>query len=164
MNDTPKSGPTASSIDDMSAYSGLEMVRAVVSGAIAQAPISIALNMPIVSASLGETVFEGAPGPNALNPFGPVHGGWYGTILDNAMGAAVYTMVPAGSASTTLEFKVNVIRAIPVGTPVRATGTASHVGRSSGVAEGKLVGIEDGRLYATGSTTCLVFTPNKKSV
>jgi len=30
------------------------------------------------------------------------------------------------------------------------------VGRSTGVAHGKIVGVEDGKLYATGSTTCIV--------
>ncbi len=39
---------------------------------------------------------------------------------------------------------------------LRATGEATHVGRRTGVAEGRLVAAA-GRLYAQGSTTCLIF-------
>jgi len=37
-----------------------------------------------------------------------------------------------------------------------AIGTAQHVGRSTGIAIGEIRGVEDGKLYATGSTTCIV--------
>ena len=64
--------------------------------------------------------------------------------------------VPKGSFYTTLEYKVNITRTIPPGMTVRAIGTTSHAGRSTGVASGEIRGIEDGKLYATGSTTCLI--------
>jgi len=66
------------------------------------------------------------------------------------------TKVPRGSAYTTLEYKVNITRAIPLGLRVQATGVVEHAGRSTGVATGEIRGIEDGKLYATGSTTCLI--------
>ncbi|EAP78295.1 thioesterase family protein [Roseovarius nubinhibens ISM] len=72
------------------------------------------------------------------------------------MACAVMTCVPQGSYYTTLEYKVNITRAIPLGTSVRAVGTVSHAGRSTGVASGEIRGIDDDRLYATGSTTCLI--------
>jgi uncharacterized protein (TIGR00369 family) len=90
---------------------------------------------------------------------GTVHGGWYGTLLDSAMACAVMTAVPKGSTYTTLEYKVNVTRALPPGTEIEAVGTVSHAGRSTGVAEGAIRGVLDGKLYATGSTTCLILTP-----
>ena len=64
--------------------------------------------------------------------------------------------LPAGRSYTTLEYKVNLIRGIPVGSAMRAIGVASHAGRSSAVATADLIGVEDGRLYAQGSTTCLI--------
>jgi len=76
--------------------------------------------------------------------------------LTSALGCAVHTEMPVGGVYTTLEYKINIPRAIPVGLVVRATGDTSHVGRSTAVAEARLVGIEDGRLYATGSTTCII--------
>ncbi|MFO7771785.1 MAG: PaaI family thioesterase, partial [Roseovarius gahaiensis] len=77
-------------------------------------------------------------------------------ILDSCMGCAVMTKVPRGSVYTTLEYKVNITRAIPLGLRVRATGVVDHAGRSTGVASGEIRGIDDGKLYATGSTTCLI--------
>jgi len=101
-------------------------------------------------------VFEGAPDFSVSNPMRGVHGGWYGAILDSCMGCALMTKVPRGSAYTTLEYKVNITCAIPLGLRVQATGLVEHAGRSTGVATGEIRGIDDGKLYATGSTTCLI--------
>jgi uncharacterized protein (TIGR00369 family) len=101
-------------------------------------------------------VFTGTPEFAAMNPMGSLHGGWYGAILDSCMACAVMTTLPAGSYYTTLEYRVNIIRAIPLGTAVNATGTLQHAGRSTGIARGEITGIDDGKLYATGSTTCLI--------
>ncbi|MGH8630724.1 MAG: PaaI family thioesterase, partial [Burkholderiales bacterium] len=61
-------------------------------------------------------------------------------------------------AYTTLELKINLVRALGSDTgPVRAEGRVVHPGRQVATAEGKLYAA-DGRLYAHGSTTCLVFT------
>ena len=37
-----------------------------------------------------------------------------GTLLDSAMACAVMTMVPRGSVYTTLEYKINILRSIPL--------------------------------------------------
>ena len=107
----------------------------------------------------GHIEFRGTPTFDTLNPMGTVHGGWYGTLLDSAMACAVMTKVPKGMFYTTLEYKVNIIRSIPLGTEIDAIGDTDHTGRSTGVASGKIVGVADGRLYATGSTTCLIMAP-----
>ena len=76
--------------------------------------------------------------------------------MDSCTSCAVQTMLPAGQGYTTLEYKVNLIRGATVETGVlRAIGEAIRVGRRTGVAEGRLVDGE-GRVYATGLTTCLV--------
>ena len=72
------------------------------------------------------------------------------------MACAVMTMVPQGSYYTTLEYKVNLTRAIPLGTEIAAIGQLDHAGRTTGVAHGEIRGVKDDRLYATGSTTCLI--------
>jgi uncharacterized protein (TIGR00369 family) len=71
------------------------------------------------------------------------------------MACAVMTKVPKGSIYTTLEYKVNICRALPTGAEILATGTVSHAGRSTGIASGEIRDAE-GKLYATGSTTCLI--------
>ncbi len=66
-------------------------------------------------------------------------------------------MLPAGKGYTTLELKVNYIRAMTDQTgPVRAEGTVVSLGGQVGIAEGRITGA-DGKLYAFATTTCLVF-------
>ena len=142
--------------DTILSMSGLDFMRAIRDGRLPQPPIGRVLDYAVTEVEDGRVVFAGTPGLNHVNPMGGVHGGWYGTLLDSAMACAVMTKVPKGSVYTTLEYKVNVVRALPVGMPVEAVGTVLHAGRTTGVATGELRGAQDGRLYATGSTTCII--------
>lgn len=136
--------------------SGLDFLRAIMAGELAGPPIAGPMGMRLISVEDGEVVFEGTPAFPHYNPLGAVHGGWYGTLLDSCMACAVQTRLPAGTGYTTLEYKVNLLRPVFEETgPLRAIGQATHVGRRTGVAEGRIEG-PDGRLFATGSTTCLV--------
>ena len=102
-------------------------------------------------------VFRGEPSFQVYNPLGSVHGGWYGVMLDSAMGSSIHTRLPRGKAYTTLEYKVNILRPARETTgPLLAIGEAVHVGRSTGTAEGRIVSERDGKIYATATTTCLV--------
>ena len=142
--------------DTILSMSGLRFMEAVRDAKLPGPPIGRVLNYRVTEVEPGRVVFEGTPTAEHTNPMGGVHGGWYGTLLDSAMACAVMTRVPEGSFYTTLEYKVNLVRAIPVGTAILAEGTVRHAGRSTGVAEGTIRGAADGRLYATGSTTCLI--------
>jgi uncharacterized protein (TIGR00369 family) len=86
-----------------------------------------------------------------------VHGGFHATLLDSCVACAIHTTLEAGQGYTTIELKVNYIRALTdrVG-PVRAEGRVIHAGKQIGTAEGKLVDA-DGKLYAHATTTCLIF-------
>ncbi|MGI3166180.1 PaaI family thioesterase [Pseudooceanicola sp. 200-1SW] len=147
---------TDQSVPQRDAMTGLEALRSIIEGHRQGPSIGQVLNFRLIAAEEGSVVFEGTPTADYANPAGTVHGGWYGTILDSCMTCAVLTRLPAGRGCTTLEFKVNILRPIPYGLTVRATGRTQHVGRSTGVSVGELTGVEDGKLYATGSTTCAV--------
>ena len=136
--------------------SGLEFMQRLLAGEFAGAPIAGTMNMNLAEVENGRVVFTGVPEFGALNPSGAVHGGWYGTLLDSALGCAVMTKVPKGSVYTTLEYKVNTTRATPVGMQVNCTAWVDHAGRSTSVAHGEIRGAEDDKLYATGSTTCII--------
>ena len=138
------------------AMSGLEFIRAIFEGRVGGAPIAGLMNFRLHLVEEGRVIFRGSPGFEHLNPMGGVHGGWYGTILDSALGCAVASTLPKGRGYTTLEYKVNVTRALPLGTEVDCEARVSHAGRTTGVAEGTIRGTADGKLFATGSTTCLV--------
>lgn len=149
------------SYEDMLSRSGLAFMQDVVNGTLAVPPIGATLGFWPVEAEPGRMVFEGAPRFDSTNVMRGTHGGWYGAILDSCMACAVMTELPKGTIYTTLEYKINVTRALPLGVTVRATGVVQHVGRSTGVAHGEVRGLEDGKLYATGSTTCMIMTPPK---
>lgn len=136
--------------------SGLEFMQAIMDGTTPGPPIGETMGYTLYSVKAGHCVFRGTPEFNVTNPMGTVHGGWYGTLLDSAMACAVMTMVPRGSVYTTLEYKINILRSIPLGMQIDCVGLTDHVGRSTGVAHGEIRGVEDGKLYATGSTTCII--------
>ena len=150
------------SLKEILEISGLEMMQGILEGNYPAAPIAKILNYKVHAVEKGKVVFRGVPELGSRNPMGTIHGGWYGTILDSAMACAIMTTLPAGKIQTTLEFKVNIIRPIPMGVSVDAIGVVEHSGRSTGVAIGSLVDVETGKLYASSSTTCLIMTPELK--
>lgn len=137
--------------------SGLQLMQALLRGEFPPAPIGRTMDFTLVEVDEGRAVFQGKPGPAFLNPMGGVHGGWYATLLDSALGCAVHTMLPPGRAYTTAELHVNLVRAItPKVERVRVEGKVLHCGRQLATAEARMVG-PDGKLYAHATTTCLVF-------
>jgi uncharacterized protein (TIGR00369 family) len=143
--------------EDVRGLSGVEMLSAMIAGKLPRAPMSRTLDFLLVHVEPGVAIFQGRPSLEHYNPLGSVHGGWFAALLDSAMGCAVQSTLPAGKAYTTMEFKVNLVRALTAEVPVvRAEGRIVHPGRQVAMAEARLVG-PDGRLYAHGTTTCLVF-------
>jgi len=141
---------------------GLEFLRRMMTGELPRPGIQQTLAFRLVEVSEGRAVFQGRAEPWTLNPAGGVHGAWYAALLDSCMGCAVHSTLPAGWGYTTLEYKINLVRgATPDAGELIAQGRTLHRGRSTATAEGSLVG-PDGRLYAHGSTTCLLFPPGEK--
>lgn len=137
--------------------SGLEFIRKGLAGEIPPAPISQRLGFTLVDASEGKATFEMAPDDSHYNPIGVVHGGIALTLLDSAAGCAVHTTLPAGQAYTSLETKVNFLRAVTSESGMlTARGWVTKPGRRAAFAEADLRGA-DGTLYATASSTCLVY-------
>lgn len=150
-------GPGVSAVETMRAQSGLDLMRGLLEGRVPRPPISDTLGFYLIEVEHGRAVFQGTPQPAHGNPIGLIHAGWTATLLDSCMACAVHTMVPAGQGYTTVEFKLNLVRPVMPGTgPLRAEGKVVHVGRTIGTSEGRLVG-PDGKLYAHGTETCLIF-------
>ncbi|MBW8315817.1 MAG: PaaI family thioesterase, partial [Hydrogenophaga sp.] len=150
-------GPGVASPAQIDGRNGLEMMQSMLRGELPYAPIARTLDFMLVEIDAGRAVFQGTPGPQHFNPMGTVHGGWFATLLDSALGCAVHTRMPPGRAYTTAELSVNIVRALTPKVPrVRAIGRVVHCGRQLATAEAQLVG-PDGTLYAHATTTCLVF-------
>jgi uncharacterized protein (TIGR00369 family) len=144
-------------MEQMKGCSGVEFLQRIRDGEYPAAPISHTLDFILVEAEPGRIVFQGTPGPQHYNPLGSVHGGYFCTLLDSALGCAVQSMLPQGMGYTTLELKVNLIRAMTDKTgPVRAESKVIQVGGRVGIAEANIVD-PSGKIYAHATTTCLVF-------
>ena len=140
----------------LTTLTGLEFLRAMASGELPRAPIGELMDMFELEVEHGHVVFHGRPGAQHYNPIGVVHGGFAATLLDSSMACAVHSTLPAGVGYTTLELKVNFVRALTAGTGlVHSVGEVVHRGSRVATAQGRLEDAE-GRLYAHGTTTCLI--------
>ncbi|MFZ5511249.1 MAG: PaaI family thioesterase [Pseudomonadota bacterium] len=154
------SAPGVVSAAERAGMSGLELLQGVARGEYPAAPMAALLGFRLVEVEAGRAVFQGTPRRDHYNPIGSVHGGYHATLLDSCMGCAVHSTLPAGMGYTTLEIKINYVRALTDATgPVRAEGRIIQPGRRVATAEGRLVDAQ-GKLYAHGTTTCLVFPMN----
>lgn len=142
--------------------SPLVFFDAIGQGEVPRPPMGDLMDFVPVEWAPGYFVFQGTPGERHYNPLGSVHGGYAATLLDSCMGCAVHTRLEAGQGYTTTDLRITYIRALRAGVgPVRAEGRVVHVGRSTAVAEGRLYDVND-RLYAIGSTSCLILGTNAR--
>ena len=137
--------------------SGLEFVQGLASGTLPLNTMAETLGYDVSEAANGRVLVTAAPADMHLNPAGTVHGGLAATMLDTCMGLAIHSTLEKGFGSTTLEFKISLLRPITPQTGlIKAEGVALSCGRRIGTAEGRLTD-QAGRLLAHGTTTCLIF-------
>jgi uncharacterized protein (TIGR00369 family) len=136
---------------------GLSLFRGLLQGQLPAPPMAKVLGFKVAEVERGRVLFTYTPVFDHYNPLGTIHGGVAATLLDSVMGCAVHTTLDAGIGYTTLEIKVNYVRAMTEKTgQVEVEGKVINVGRRVATAEGRLFDPE-GRLLAHGTTTCLIF-------
>jgi len=141
--------------------SGLEAMKLLIAGGHPPPSIATTLGFTLAEVEVGRAVFIGEPSDRILNPLGIVHGGWALTLIDSCTGCAAHTTLPADVGYTTVETKVNFVRAItPETDPVRAEGVVVARGRTIITAEGKLTDSR-GRLLAHGVSTLIVLRSDR---
>jgi uncharacterized protein (TIGR00369 family) len=143
--------------EQVAGKSGIQVFGMMFDGTLPMPPIGETLDFLPVLIEPGRAIFQGTPQFRHYNPMGTVHGGWFATLLDSALGCCIHSSLAAGKAYTTVELKINIVRALTERVPlVRAEGKIIHLGGRTATADGRLYG-HDGRLYAHASTTCFVF-------
>lgn len=143
--------------ETLKSYDGLAFLQAIIAGTLPQPPISETLGFHLIEAENGRAAFEGVPEFRHYNPIGTVHAGFASTMLDSALGCAIFSTLVRGDTWTTLELKLNFVRALTKDTgPVRAEGRIIHRGRTVATSEGDLKD-RAGKLYAHATTTCMIF-------
>jgi uncharacterized protein (TIGR00369 family) len=153
----PAAGYGVTPLDQVRELDGLSLMKGILEGRFPAPPISRALGFSISSVERGRVTFDYEPVSDHYNPLGSVHGGIAATLLDSVMGCCIHTTLKPGSGFTTLEIKVNYVRAMTDKTGrVQAEGKIINVGSRIATSEGRLVDAS-GKLLAHGTTTCLIF-------
>ena len=127
-----------------------------IDGRLPPPPMAFLMDIRLIEVSKGRAVFRGNPQEFHYNTSAACTAATARRMLDSAMGCAVHSMLDAGDLYTTLEFKINFLRAMTIETgEIRGTGIIVHAGRTTAIAEGR---IEDaaGKLYAFATTTCQI--------
>lgn len=141
----------------LAAEDGIDFLHGIIEGRHPAPPMARLMGMELAEVEPGRAVFAGTPRFDHANPIGSIHAGFAATLLDSAVACAVHSLLKAGQGYTTLEIKLNLVRALTEKTgPVLAEGRIVHCGRQVATAEGDLRD-EAGRLYAHAVTTCLIF-------
>jgi uncharacterized protein (TIGR00369 family) len=139
------------------AMAGLDYVQAIVKGELPPPPIAQTLQFELVEAAPGRAVFTCTPDESVYNPIGVVHGGLVCTLLDSAAGCALHTTLPQGKGYTSVEIKINYLKAVrSTSGLLTATGTVVKSGARVGFTEATVTD-GSGALVATASSTLLVF-------
>ena len=135
---------------------GIDYLKAMYNAEIPAPPVMHALDMQVEKFEEGQAIFSFVPQEFHYNPIGSVHGGVVSTLLDSAMGATLHSTLEQGTGYTTLELKVNFLKAITTKTPkLKAIGKIIHSGNRTALLEAQLVD-ENGTVYAHGVSTCMI--------
>jgi uncharacterized protein (TIGR00369 family) len=139
----------------IASMSGLDYLRQLLQSGVG-IPIGALMDFRAIKFEQGMAVFAGTPAEFHYNPIGVVHGGFAATLLDSALGCSVHTTLKPGFAYTTIELKVNYVRALRKDTgSVTCEAKVIHAGGRIATAEARVIDA-GGKLYAHGSTTCLI--------
>jgi uncharacterized protein (TIGR00369 family) len=136
--------------------SGLDFFQKMVRGEVPYPPMLDLFGIRMIEVEAGRVLFTANVQERFYNGTGVAHGGFAATLLDTALGCCINSTTPPGKRFTTLELKVNLTRPLTIAAnPLRCEGKVLHVGGRTAISEAWIHGA-DGKLYAHGSTTCIV--------
>ena len=136
--------------------SGRDVLEAALRGAGSPPPYMRLLGMRFIAVSDGSATFEMPARPDLDNSNNVVHGGALASLADSAMGFAVFSTLPAGDTSATVELHVNLVKAVTAETGIlRSTGRVVHRGQQIAVAEAEIVD-QQNQLIARASSTIVI--------
>jgi uncharacterized protein (TIGR00369 family) len=131
----------------------LEIGKKMSRGEIPGPPIARLIGFELKAIEPGRALFEFQADERHHNPMGTVHGGVYCDVGDAAMGMAYSATLAEGESFTTIELKINYLRAVRKGTLI-AEARVVKAGATIGYIECDIKD-EKGKLVARLSSTCL---------
>lgn len=148
--------PGLANLNQVKGQTGRDILDNMMNGSLPFPPMNETMNMLLMEIGDGVAVFEGVPLHYHYNPMGTVHGGWFTSLLDSALGCAVQTTLPIGKTYTTVEIKVNFVLPATCRTGfMRAYATVIHRGKQIVTAEARIKDAT-GKVYAHASTSCFL--------
>ena len=141
--------------------SGFEILRGLATGELPQAPIHHLTGLRVVEAAEGEVTMALPCSRWLSTSAGTIQGGFTAMLAEAALGAAVFSTVTAGTATATLDLKVNYLRPVfPDSEDLTARARVLHSGRTIAVAGARLETAEGKPVaLATGSSMFLPGRP-----
>jgi uncharacterized protein (TIGR00369 family) len=139
----------------------LEQGQRLLRGELNPPPIARLLGFVLKSIEPGHAVFEMEVDERHHNPMGTLHGGVYCDLADAAMGYAYAATLGDGETFTTIELKINFLRAVRKAT-LTAEAKVVKAGSTLGYVECD-VKDEIGKLVARAASTCIKLNLESKS-
>jgi uncharacterized protein (TIGR00369 family) len=135
---------------------GLDALAMMQRGEVPATNITRWMNFSLDTVERGHVVFGMVPHEELYNLIGSVHGGIITTLLDNALGCSVQSLLPAGQVATTMDLHTRFHRPVTAAVgKVFADARVVHAGRRTATSEAKVVDAS-GRVYATGTSTLMI--------
>src|ERR1700730_3329509 len=139
----------------------LELAEKMLRGEIPPPPVGRLLGFVLKSIEPGRAVFEMEADERHHNPMGTLHGGVYCDLADLAMGYAYAATLGQGETFTTIELKINFLRAVRKAT-LTAEARVVKAGSTLGYLECD-VKDQAGKLVARAASTCMKLKLERKS-
>src|SRR5712692_10486056 len=131
----------------------LQSAEMMLRGEISPPPIARLLGFALKAIESGRAVFEMEVDERHHNPMGTLHGGVYCDLADAAMGYAYAATLGEGETFTTIELKINFLRAVRKAT-LTAEARVVKAGSALGYVECD-VKDQTGKLVARAASTCM---------
>src|ERR671937_1040770 len=131
----------------------LDLARKMQRGEVPPPPVGRLLGFVLKSIEPGRAVIEMQADERHHNPMGTLHGGIYCDLADAAMGYAYAATLGEGESFTTVELKINFLRAVRT-TTLTAEATVVKAGSTLGYVECD-VKEQSGKLVARAASTCM---------
>jgi uncharacterized protein (TIGR00369 family) len=131
----------------------LEVAQRILRGEQPPPPVARLIGFVLKDIEPGRAVFVLEAGERHHNPLGTLHGGITCDLADAAMGWAYAATLAEGESFTTIELKINFLRAVRQAT-LTAEAKVVKAGATLGYVECEVTD-ERSRLVAKASSTCL---------
>ena len=123
-------------------------------------PVGQLIGFVMKSIEPGHAIFGMEADERHHNPMGTLHGGIYCDIADAAMGFAYAATLAEGETFTTIELKINFLRAVRKAT-LTADARVVKAGSTLGYVECEIKD-ESGNLVAKAASTCMKLRKDRK--